>query len=188
MKTNKRLNYAKRILYFSILLLYPLGTWAQENQFSKYDRDTLIVRSKEIIMTTRYCALITLDESGQPQVRTMDPFPPEEDMIVWLGTNSNSRKVHEIRNDSRATLYYEAPGGTGYVVIKGNAYLVDDPDKKLKYWKDEWTKFYSDQKSDYILIQIKPDKLEVLDYKHGITGASKTWEVPYVEFKSDQKD
>ena len=130
-----RCKFVESIIYLAIILLFPLDIWAQENQLSNYNRDTLITAAKEIIATTKYCALITLDESGHPQVRTMDPFSPEENFVVWLGTNSNSRKVNEIRNDSRATLYYEALNGAGYVVIKGHAYLVDDPEKKLKYWK-----------------------------------------------------
>lgn len=178
MKKYNRYNFEKPIIYLAIILLCPLGIWAQENQLSNYNRDTLIT-VKEIMASTRYCALITLDESGHPQVRTMDPFLPEEDMIVWFGTNSNSRKVKEIRNDSTTTLYYEAPNGTGYVVIKGHAYLVDDPNKKLKYWKKEWDSFYSDNKVSYILIKVIPNKLEIVDYKHGIKGASKTWAVPY---------
>ena len=161
--------------------------YAQENQSAQYDRDTLITAARNMMMTKRYCALITLDESGQPQARTMDPFPPEESLVVWLGTNLNSRKVKEIRNDSRTTLYYDNPNGAGYVVLKGHASLVDDPEKKNLYWKKEWERFYSDQRTNYILIKVVPDELEILDYKHGITGDSKTWAVPTVHMKSKQK-
>jgi general stress protein 26 len=176
---------AETIIYLTIILLLPAVVCAQQNHLSNNDRDTLITAAKEIMSATRYCALITLDEEGHPHARKMDPFLPEEDMVVWLGTNSNSRKVKEILNDSRATLYYEAPNEAGYVVIKGHAYLVDDPEKKLRYWKKEWEPYYSDQKADYILIKLIPDKLEILDYKHGIIGDSKTWEVPIIDFKSN---
>ncbi|GMR25548.1 MAG: hypothetical protein BMS9Abin39_0854 [Ignavibacteria bacterium] len=186
MKMYNRCSCEKVIIYLAIVLLLPLSIWAQENQLSNYNRDTLITAAKEMMVVARYCALITLDKDGHPQARTMDPFSPEGNMVVWLATNSNSRKVNEIRNDSRATLYYEAPDGSGYVVIKGHAYLVDDPKKKLKYWKKEWETFYSDQKTGYILIKVIPDRLEILDYKHGITGASKTWEVPYLDFESSE--
>ncbi len=182
MKKSDRFTGVKSTLYLVIILIFPLGVLAQENELPIYDRDTLITAAREIIAAARYCALITLDESGHPQVRTMDPFSPEGELIIWFGTKSNSRKVNEIRNDHRTTLYYEAPNGAGYVVIKGHASLVDDPDKKLKYWKKEWDRFYPDKNENYILIKVVPDKLEVVDYKHGITGASKTWAVPYTEF------
>jgi general stress protein 26 len=170
------------ILFSAIILLCPLGVWAQDTELTNYERDTLITAAKEIMETTRYCALITLDKSGHPQVRTMDPFSPNEDMVVWLGTNINSRKVMEIRNNPRVTLYYEAPNGIGYVVIQGNAYLIDDPEKIVKYWKEEWDRFYPDKNSTYTLIKVIPEKLEIIDYGHGITGSLKTWTVPHVEF------
>jgi len=47
--------------------------------------------------------LITLDKDGAPRARTMDPFPVEDDFTVWFGTNSNSRKVVQIKNDPRVT-------------------------------------------------------------------------------------
>jgi general stress protein 26 len=187
MKKYIRNTSAGSIIFSALMLIFPLGIWAQDTELTNYERDTLITAAKEIMESTRYCALITLDKSGHPQVRTMDPFPPDEDLVVWLGTNNNSRKVKEIRNDSRVTLYYEAPNGTGYVVIQGIAFLLDDPEKKVKYWKEEWDSFYPDKNSTYTLIKVIPEKLEVINYKHSITGSSKTWTVPHVEFKSNQK-
>jgi general stress protein 26 len=52
----------------------------------------------------------------------MNPFPPEEDMTVWVATNTNNRKVQEIRNDPRVCLYYaDHSKATGYVALSGNA-------------------------------------------------------------------
>jgi len=131
----------------------------------------------------RYCALITLDSTGHPDARTMDPFLPDEDMVIWFGTNINSRKVKQINNDSRVTLYYQAPNEAGYVVIKGQAYIVQDSLKKQTYWKKEWGRFYPEDKSNYTLIKVNPEKLEVIDYQHGFFGDSITWDVPFVKFQ-----
>jgi general stress protein 26 len=182
MKKYIRFTSIKLMVFSVMMLIWPMGICAQDHDLINYERDTLISVAKGIMEATRYCALVTLDNSGHPQVRTMDPFMPENDMVVWLGTNINSRKVSEIRNDSRVTLYYEAPNGTGYVVVQGNASLIDDPKKLTKYWKEEWESFYPDKDSTYMLIKVIPEKLEIIDYMHGITGSSKTWKVPYVDF------
>src|SRR5437667_3834393 len=89
----------------------------------------------------RYCALITLDSNGRPQARTMDPFPPEENMVVWLGTNPKSRKVAEILHNEHVTLYYFVSEDQAYVAISGRARIVQDARAKAKYWKDEWKNF-----------------------------------------------
>ncbi len=182
MKKSNRYARAGLLIFSAVLFVYPLRIRAQDIEFTHYERDNLIAAAKEIMETTRYCALITLDQSGHPQVRTMDPFSPDEDMMVWLGTNKNSRKVGEIRLDSRVTLYYEAPDDDGYVVIKGNGYLIDDPEIKKQYWKDEWDEFYPDKNSTYTLIKVVPIELEIINYRYGITGSSNTWAVPHIEF------
>jgi general stress protein 26 len=148
----------------------------------KMERDSLINAARIMMESVRYCAVITLDTSGHPDARIMDPFLPDENMVIWLGTNFNSRKVKQIINDSRVTLYYQASNEAGYVVIKGQAYIVQDSLKKQTYWKNEWSRFYSENKSNYTLIKVIPEKLEIIDYQHGIFGDSKTWDVPFVKF------
>lgn len=169
-------------IFAAILLFSSLEIRAQGTEIVDFDRDTLISAAKDIMETTTYCALITLDTSGHPQVRTMDPFPPEDNMLVWLGTNVHSRKVGEIRSDSRVSLYYEAPNGTGYVVMQGRASIINDPENLVKYWKEEWDSFYPDKDDTYVLIKVVPERLEIVDYRRGIFSSSKTWEVPHVAF------
>ena len=168
----------KTTLYLIIILQFPIMIFAQD----KMGRDTLINTARIMMESIRYCTFITLDTSGHPDARIMDPFSPDEDMVIWLGTNINSRKVKQIKNDSRVTLYYQAPNEVGYIVIKGQAYIVQDSLKKQTYWKNEWSRFYSENKSNYTLIKVIPEKLEIIDYHHGIFGDSKTWYVPFVKF------
>jgi general stress protein 26 len=113
----------------------------------------------------------------------MDPFPPESDMTIWMGTNRKTRKVADIERDSRVTLYYYSPDASGYVTVTGRARLVDDAEEKAARWKNEWEAFYQDRASEYLLIQVVPERLEVVDYSRGIVGESGTWEPPSVEFR-----
>src|SRR6478672_5835082 len=71
-----------------------------------FSRDKLIDTAREIMTTTRYCALITTNSRGRADARTMDAFAPDENMVVWFGTNPASRKVAEVRRNPRVTLYY----------------------------------------------------------------------------------
>lgn len=69
---------------------------AQQAKPQAPDRGKLIAAAREIMQAQTYCALITIGENGRPQVRTMNPFPPDENLVVWFATNTNSRKVQEI--------------------------------------------------------------------------------------------
>lgn len=174
-----------RALMCVLPLLCQTASWQHlsgQSQEEQYGSDSLLTAARRIIEAADYCALITLDGSGRPQVRTMDPFAPDDDMVVWLGTHRRSRKVQQIRNDPRVTLYYEASGGVGYVSISGTARLVDDVSEKARRWKEEWEQFYVDAESDYVLIEVEPEVLEIIDYSHGIVGDPDTWRVPTVRF------
>jgi len=145
-------------------------------------KDALISAAREIMTSARYCALITTDTAGRVHARTMDAFPPEDDMKVWLGTNSRSRKVQEIRRHPRVTLYYFVREDQAYVSITGIARLVNDPREKAKRFKDDWKNFYSDRARDYLLIEFTPERLEVVSVKKGIVGDARTWQTPTVFF------
>src|SRR5258708_21283271 len=110
-----------RSFLFLCLGALPTGIRSQVNQAQRPDKSVLIATAREIMKTARYCALITLDSAGRPQARAMDPLSPEENMVVWLGTNPKSRKVAEIRRNQRVTLYYFVPEYRAYVTISGNS-------------------------------------------------------------------
>jgi len=162
------------------------SAYAQEKNSSTNERDSLIAAAKEIIGMQKYCALATIDSSGHPDVRTMNPFPPEEDMTVWIATNSRSHKVQEIRNNPNVCLYYaDHSKATGYVTITGTAVLVDDMNEKLKRKRDYWNQAFPDWKY-LILIKVVPKRMEVLNYQWGKLNDPVTWKVPVVVFTKQQ--
>jgi general stress protein 26 len=145
-------------------------------------RDVLISTAREIMISARYCALITTDAAGRIHARTMDAFPPQDDMKVWFGTNPRSRKVQEIRRHPRVTLYYFVREDQAYVSVTGTARLVNNAREKATRFKDDWKTFYPDRARDYILIKFTPEKLEVVSVKKGIVGSARTWQTPTVLF------
>ncbi|MFK5856995.1 MAG: pyridoxamine 5'-phosphate oxidase family protein, partial [Bacteroidota bacterium] len=143
-------------MYLTLLVLWFIPTNANCQEY-----DTKMhMAAREIIIDAGTCALITLDDEGKPRARTMDPFIPENDFTVWFGTNSNSRKVEQIKKDPTVTLYYFDAKSQGYVVISGTAQLVNDSEKKEKYWKEEWKDYYPNKGDNYLLIKVTPKWLE----------------------------
>lgn len=169
MKAALRLPEIPILLSLLLLLSTPAATIAQDHQEADTTRTHLIAAARDIMESARFCDLITLDETGRPRSRVMDPFPPGDDMVFWLGTSRMSRKVGQIRNDPRVTLQYFAPEAGAYVTISGTAELVDDPEERALKWKDGWEAFYPDREA-YLLIKVTPDWLEVVSSKHGIRG------------------
>ena len=171
-------------LLFTIILLIPIRSSSQNIVPNDSLNIKLINAAREIMTEAGTCALTTLDEEGRPRIRVMDPFDPENDLTVWFGTNPNSRKVKQINNDPRVTLYYLDNDASGYVMIYGIAQMVDDQKEKDKRWKDGWKAFYPNRSEDYILIKVSPKWMEVISYSRGIFGDSTTWKPPTVLFDS----
>ncbi|MFY0629864.1 MAG: pyridoxamine 5'-phosphate oxidase family protein [Flavobacteriaceae bacterium] len=162
-----------------ILLLVNLYACAKKETANKSLKEI----AREVILASKNCALITVDSLGVANARAMDPFQPEDDFTIWMGTNSKSKKVIDIQNNDKVTLYYFDKTDPGYVTIKGTATLVDSKEAKEKYWKEEWKNFYKDRETNYLLIKFIPSQLNVISEKHGILGDSITWESPLVKFQ-----
>ena len=108
----------------------------------------------------------------------MDAFAPDKNLVVWFGTNPLSRKVSEIRHNPHVTLYYFDRENQAYVSIQGVARLVTDPKEKARHWKDDWKAFYPDRDKSYLLIEVRPVRLEVVNTKTGVVGTSRDWAPP----------
>lgn len=173
-----------------LLLIILLATNSKgicQNNTATADEKVLAI-AREIMHSAKTCALITLDNEGRPRVRAMDPFAPEKDLSVWLGTNANSRKVSQLKKDSRVTLYYLDKDETGYVMLHGTAKLVNSENAKAKYWKKKWEAFYPKNRENYLLIYVSPEWVEVSSAPRGLHGDTKTWQPATVIFDSESNN
>jgi general stress protein 26 len=179
LKLNGNVMKTKSLLF--ILILYFVSPLSAQSK-SANNPDTLLTSAREIIMNAGYCGLSTNGADGYPHIRTMDAFAPDENMVVWFGTNPLSRKVSEIKNDPHVSIYYADQQGTGYAVISGIAEIVNDKAEKQKHWKEEWTRFYPDRDKSYTLIRVQPVRIDFINYKRGIIGDPKTWKAEAIYF------
>ena len=154
----------------AVVLSTPAFAAGQNTSNNPPDQAKVLAAAREIMAAQQYCALITLDAAGLPQIRTMNPFPPDEEMVVWMATNTRSRKVEEIRKDPRVSLYYaDHAKAIGYVAISGTAVLVDDKQEVLRRKRAYWDSAFPGLKN-IVLIKVIPERIEVVNYKHGLNG------------------
>lgn len=154
-----------------LLILLSFDFFSQTTQFPplrELSRDSLLIYARTIINSAESRVLVTVDEDGKPQARTMAPFHPEEDWTIWLGTFPTSRKVKQIQSDPNVVVFYYEVKSRSYVSISGKAELVNDPELKAKYWKSGWKMFYPDRETQYILIKVTPVKMEICSFKYNL--------------------
>ena len=171
-----------------LFLLLPQNVPGEESQATVSPEPGKIVSAaREVMGAARYCTLVTLGEEGHPEARVVDPFEPEGDLTVWVATRAGTRKVAQIQKDSRVTLFYFDPESFGYVTLLGRGELIRDPKEKAKHWKEEWAALYKDGSAgdDYLLIRVRPFRLEIVSYGHGLSGDPETWVPPTLELPWD---
>jgi general stress protein 26 len=140
-------------------------------------RDQILAAAREIMTTVRYCTFITIGPDGQPQARVVDAVAPDSGFVVWVGTNAVTRKVSDIRKDPRVTLMYFNAAGQEYVTLIGKAAIDEDLAHKTAHWKPSWGMMVKDEYRgpDFVLIRVRPSRLEVSSVKRGIFNDPVTW-------------
>jgi general stress protein 26 len=167
---------------FFFLILFLAINPSVINAQSAVNRDTMLVAAREIMKETSYCGLVTIDSTGQPQIRTMNPFPLGDEFVIWFATSRSSRKVREIRQNPKVCVYYaDYVNAKGYVNIAGTAVVLDDKELLNKMKRAYWESI-PDWQNKFVLIKIIPKTIEVINYKHGLNNDPTTFKAPVLVY------
>lgn len=164
---------------------FPTPIFAQNAQPRSPGRTQVIAAAREVMKTARYATLVTLGNDGRPQARIVDPVVPEQDLTIWIATNPLTRKVAEIRRDARVTLLYFNAAAGEYVTVLGTATLVVGSAAKVRHWKADWAPYYKSRPrgDDYVLIRVRPSRLEVVSPSRKIVNDPKTWRPAIIDLR-----
>lgn len=118
----------------------------------------------------KYCLLTTVGAGGVSG-RVLQPFPPGPDLDVWFGTSATSRKVGELRADSRATIAYQDDSKAACVILVGRMEVVASLEQRQRRFMPAWYAFWPEgpESNDYVLLHFVPHRIEVWDASRGIT-------------------
>ena len=166
---------------FALLLLSLYGLACNPQPKSDANPEAAIgtaatLEAAREIMKTSPCTLVSVNENTMPHARVMDPIDPDENFVVWLATNPGSRKVQQLEANPNVVLHYVDNNDNGYVSLYGKAEIVKDPQQLEVHWKPEWDRFYKNKTTDCVLIKVQPVRLEIIDYKHGLSGDPLSWQ------------
>lgn len=167
-----------------MLFMLMFVTWnvGAQTATSSFPADTLMKAAREIIKANPYCALVTIDSAGIPQIRTMNPFPLGDEMVVWFATSRTSRKLSHIRKNPHVCVYYaDHTKAKGYVNITGTAVIIDDKELLIKMKRAYWESI-PDWQNRFVLLKITPKTLDVVNYAHGIYEEPGANKVPTIVF------
>ena len=116
--------------------------------------------------------LTTFGEDGYPHTRVVfnlrnkQQFPGQahlfaqhqEDLLVYISTNTASNKVREIKANPRVSVYYCNPQEFRGVMLAGDIEVVDDSGLKKALWNEGWERYYPAgvDDPDYTVLRLFP--------------------------------
>ena len=98
--------------------------------------------ARDTIRSAGFCFLVTTDRSDRLHARLMQPFEPEDDWRIWLGTSPRTRKIAEISHNENVLLAFSNVSLGAYVTAAGPASLVMDAALRKKYWRDDFELYW----------------------------------------------
>lgn len=111
----------------------------------------------ELMATANVVTLSTIGADGYPRLRAMlnlrnrSQYPEhahlyeghDEDFMVYISTNTSSRKRRDIEANPRIGLYFCRPTEFFGMSLIGDAEIVEDAAIKEAVWVDGWERYYS---------------------------------------------
>jgi len=167
-------------LVVAAVSLNVLVSNSQEPEYRQPTRDEKLTAARKLMAKDFNAALVTVDSEGQPRARTVEPFSPEDDWTIWVATNPLTRKVAEIAENSKVTLYYDDDAAGTYLAFMGTATIHDDPESKARLKHRLLDVFWPNYPEGYLLISVKPIWLEIMTPEIPID--MKTWRPQAVRF------
>lgn len=127
-------------------------------------------RFQELIKEFNTAMLVTRGEGDRIEARPMSIADVEETNDLWFITSSETRKVDEIRDDSRVQVVCQDEQDK-YLSVGGTARVVKDRAKIAELWKEPYKTWFPDGKDDprLVLINFRPQDGEYWDNR----GANK---------------
>ena len=102
----------------------------------------------ELVDRLRYAVMGTFDERGAGSLRAMTKIENEGLTFVWFATSEGSRKVRQLRQNPRTTLYFSDSRGKLGVTLFGRAEVLQDPLLKQRVWRPGFRTFWAQGSDD----------------------------------------
>lgn len=128
----------------------------------------------------KFVYLSSLDETGSPETRVLfnlrktrgkalssGPAALAEGFANYLGTNTSSRKVSQLRRDGRVCLYYSDNAKFEGCSVRGRLVEVVDAAVRKAVYVKAWDMYYEGgvDGGDFSLFKFEPEKVR---YYHGL--------------------
>jgi general stress protein 26 len=84
----------------------------------------------------------TNGDDGYPNIKAMFKMENEDLKTIWFSTNTSSKRVTQLKRDSRACVYFVDSDQIKGLMLVGNAEVLQDIESKKRLWREGFEKYY----------------------------------------------
>ncbi len=123
----------------------------------------------ELIQNSRICFLGTNHTDGYPRLKAMLNTKNEGIQKVWLITNTGSKRVAQLRTDTRASIYFVDQTRFMGLLLVGDITLRFDREAREMMWKPGYEMYYPHgiDDPDYAVLEFTTIHV---NYYHGLAN------------------
>lgn len=178
-----RMTFRRRTMLVLACWFAPTLLTAQATASTPPSPEKIEAAARRITAAAKFATFVTLDDTGAPRARTVQPLAPDSTWTVWFATNPRTRKVQDITRDGRVVLHWFDAPNFAYVALTGRARIVRSRAEKDAHWDPAWNAFYTERDTSVVLVAVTATHLEVVSAKDGVEGDKATWRPPVLRPK-----
>lgn len=157
------------------------ATMPQAPTFTDAQIAEFLAVAKQTLVETPLCWLATRALDGGTNARAVNSTagpPGSDEWARCIVVRRSSRKVAEIREESRVTLAYQHPSGDRFVALGGRATIIEDVHEMRARWSHDLDRQFPPgfAEANLIVLQVDVERIEV--HFRGLTpepfGAGRT--------------
>ena len=84
----------------------------------------------------------TNGDDGYPNIKAMFKIENEDLKTIWFSTNTSSKRVAQLKRDSRACVYFVDFDQVKGLMLVGNVEVLQDIESKKRLWREGFERYY----------------------------------------------
>ena len=135
------------------------------------DKDYAIQEGLKLIKNSKIAIIGTVDDEGYPNIKAMLNLVSEGMITFWFSTNTSSKRVAQIMNNKKASVYFVDQDQFMGLMLIGDMEVVSDEALRRKLWFEGSEMYYplGVDDPDYSVLKFTATKG---NYYHGLQNVS----------------
>lgn len=106
------------------------------------EKEEAIQKALELANRSEIAMVGTNGDDGYPNIKAMIKMENEGLRAVWFSTNTSSRRVAQLRHDSKASVYFVDFETWMGLMLVGEVEILQDQAYRERLWREGYEKYY----------------------------------------------